>query len=126
MPRRNNPVLGTITCNECGGQATVHQTQRGKGRYLYTRCMECGPDQRTGAALQRRLWFGTDWRPEAEAVIPPNVDPDAAPAGEPQQAAAEPEPEPVNPGSEPGKPSGKGLIGLAIAGGLLLMGIVGS
>lgn len=119
MARRNNPVLGTIACNECGGQATVHQTQRGKGRYLYTRCTECGPDQKTGAAFQRRLWSGTDWRPDADPVPPPGLE------EEPRQAATpepdpEPVPEPEKPTSEPRKPGLGAVALLSGAVGLLI------
>lgn len=126
MTRRNNPVLGTIACNECGGQATVHQTQRGKGRYLYTRCTECGPDQKTGAAFQRRLWSGTDWRPDAEPVPPPGLEEQprqvdhpvsVKPTGEPDPLVA---PEPDKPTPEPRKPGLGAVALLSGAVGLLI------
>ncbi len=127
MPRRNNPVLGTIACNECGGQATVHQTQRGKGRYLYTRCTECGPDQKTGAQFQRRLWSGTDWRPDADPVPPPGLEeqprqeaspePVSEPTSEPEKSTSEPQ--------EPRKP-GLGAVALLSAGVGLLIAIARS
>ncbi len=118
MARRNNPVLGTIACNECGGQATVHQTQRGKGRYLYTRCTECGPDQKTGAQFQRRLWSGTDWRPDADPVPPPGLE------EQPRQAAVpEPDPEPTSEPkkstSEPEQPRKPGLGAVALLAGVI-------
>lgn len=66
-----NETLGTITCPDCGGLADVAQTKRGKGRYLYTRCPSCGPDQRAGAAVQTRLWLETDWRDGKKPLNPP-------------------------------------------------------
>jgi len=73
MAVKNNPVLGTIAC-DCGDTATVHQTSRGKGRFFYTRCPKCGVDQRTGPAVQKRLWEKTDWREGVEKVKPPGID----------------------------------------------------
>jgi ribosomal protein S27E len=73
MPVRNNPVLGVIECDSCGGEATVHQTARGKSRFLYTRCPACGADQRSGATVQTRLWNQTEWRDDANPIKPPNV-----------------------------------------------------
>ena len=71
MTVKNNPVLGNIKCNECQGQATVHAAKRGRGRFLYTRCTNCGTDQRTGAAFQTRIFGDTNWRDEV--VTPPNL-----------------------------------------------------
>lgn len=73
MARRDNPVLGTINCDGCGGTASVHQAKRGSGRFLYTRCGECGADQRTGKSVQTRLFNQTEWRTGADPVKPPNV-----------------------------------------------------
>ncbi len=99
MAKRNNPVLGEIKCEDCGGAATVHQTARGAGRYLYTRCGECGPDQRTGAAVQTRLWYQTTWRDGAPEAKPPNL-------REPKQEPEEPKTKPVEePNPEPSKPA---------------------
>lgn len=62
MTTVNNPVLGYIDCDGCSEKRiTVHQTQRGKGRYLYTRCPECKCDQRTSKKVQQRLWDKTEW-----------------------------------------------------------------
>lgn len=130
MPRRNNPVLGTIACNECGGQATVHQTQRGKGRYLYTRCTTCGPDQKTGAKFQRRLWSGTDWRPDADPVPPPGLEEQPRqvdhPVADPSQEL-DPlvKPEPEKTPTEPRKP-GLGAVALLSAGVGLIIAIARS
>lgn len=120
MARTNNPVLGTIQCRECGSQATVHQTQRGKGRFLYTRCPECNADQRTGKAFQARLWRDTDWRPGAEPVRPPCLDDDPEPVAEPGKMADEPEPVPEKRQPNPWV----GLSALA-AGALVFIGIFG-
>ena len=84
MAKRDNPVLGTIECDGCGGVASVHQTARGNGRFLYTRCGECGCDQRAGAAVQKRLWMNTEWRPDASPIKPPNV-PDEIEQKEPEK-----------------------------------------
>lgn len=73
MARENRPVLGTVECSGCGGVATVHQTARGAGRYLYTRCPDCGADQRTGAKVQSAWWRGAVWRDGAPDVPPPNL-----------------------------------------------------
>lgn len=56
-----NETLGTIECTECGASADVKQTKR-RGGHLYSVCPNCGPDQRTGEAVQSRLWRGTEWR----------------------------------------------------------------
>lgn len=71
MTVKNNPVLGEIKCTECQGQATVHAAKRGRGRFLYTRCANCGTDQRTGAEFQTRIFNATSWRDEV--VTPPNL-----------------------------------------------------
>lgn len=121
MPRRDNPVLGTITCNGCGGVASVHQTQRGKGRFLYTRCGECGADQRTGRAIQARLWNETEWREGAEKVRPPNVDEKSA--ENPVEITSEPEAEPVaepeaKKQSKPSKAGPLAVLGVVVLGAL--------
>ena len=66
-----NDVIGYIDCDDCGERATVHKTNRGKARYLYRRC-GCGCDQRTGSAVQSRLFHETKWLGDAPAP-PPNV-----------------------------------------------------
>jgi len=136
MALQNNPVLGSIQCPTCNQSATVHKTTRGKGRFLYSRCMECGPDQRTGKAVQRRLWEQTDWRdgmkPES---APPNLElDDWKPGRPPPGAEAKPQPEQPKkaqpeaekPQPEQAKPEAKtkrknrllpGLIGLLLVGG---------
>ena len=73
MATVNNPVIGTIGCQGCGGTATVHQTRRGKDRFHYTRCQDCGVDQRNGAKVQTRLFYHTDWRDGIVVDRPPNV-----------------------------------------------------
>lgn len=61
MSSNGNPVLGTVVCSGCGGQATVKQTKR-RGQYLYTQCVECGIDQRTGKAVQNQVWHNCEWK----------------------------------------------------------------
>ncbi len=82
MTVKNNPVLGTIACIECEDQATVHAAKRGSGRFLYTRCPNCGTDQKTGAKFQTRIFNGTQWR--GEVITPPNLIEQAQ--GEPEAA----------------------------------------
>lgn len=116
MAVKNNPVLGTVTCSGCGGMCSVHQTARGAGRYLYTRCGTCGPDQRTGPQVQTRLWRETEWRNGPPEVAPPNLLEPGRPGdyevpgqvGEPSpepepEPADEPEPEPAADGDDEGE-----------------------
>jgi len=119
MPRANNPTLGNIRC-ECGLMADVCQAKRGKGRFLYTRCADCGTDQRTGKVQQTRLYYASKWREGVEVVRPPNV-----PEQQPEEPApvqviepkAEPEPQPKKePDAEPKKNGNKGGWGLLVAG----------
>jgi len=67
----SNETIGSVSCEACGVSADVAQTKRGKGRYLYTRCPECGTDQRTGKAVQTRLWHSTVWREGKKPLSPP-------------------------------------------------------
>lgn len=63
----SNPVLGTMVCGGCGGQATVKQAKR-RGQYLYTQCLECGIDQRTGKAVQNEIWHSTEWKNDVDKM----------------------------------------------------------
>ncbi|AMO56620.1 hypothetical protein GZ77_03565 [Endozoicomonas montiporae] len=126
MPRTNNPTLGTIQCDACGGIADVCQAQRGKGRFLYTRCGECGTDQRTGKVIQSRLYLETNWRDGVEVMRPANVEEPTKGQVQPEpkpvvKSVVEPAPEPdttepkpvVEPAPEPNKePKGRGLFAL--------------
>lgn len=133
MTVKNNPVLGTVAC-DCGQDATVHQTSRGKGRFFYTRCTKCGVDQRTGPAVQKRLWEKTVWRDGVEKVKPPGVgDSDwsppapAAPAAEkkPDQAPKDrPKKSAPVPAENPAVGSvflGLGLVAAALATGWAML-----
>ena len=122
MARTNNPTLGTITCDACGGLVDVCQTQRGKGRLLYTRCASCGTDQRTGKAVQTKWYYQTKWREGVEVVRPANVEERTETTEqnlEPVQVlpVSEKTVEPVSePNEEPEtEPKGKGFFGLALA-----------
>lgn len=121
-----NPVLGTIDCSECGQMATVHQTARGKGKFLYTRCPECKADQRTGKAFQQRLWNETIWRGE-KPVAPSNVDDDWQPAA-PKTTESQPESEPKKAVQQPVKaPKSGGLLVLgigAVIGAVLYLKVI--
>jgi len=54
-----NDVLGYAPC-ECGKKKQVMQAKR-KGDHLYTRCDDCGLDQRTGGRVQQKIWNSTEW-----------------------------------------------------------------
>ena len=131
MATQNNDVLGYVKC-EAGNRASVHQTKRGKGRYLYTRCDCCGCDQRNGAVFQTRLFNSTEWigdKPEAppnyvagEPVVqPPEPSSDVVlpPIGEPEGDREEPKKEPVMKQEKVGhEPKGSSIF--LVVGGLLL------
>lgn len=136
MAVRNNPVLGTLECGDCQGTATVHRTKRGKGRYFYTRCPNCGPDQRPGKAVQERILAGVVWRdnaaevdPEVADLIAGNAEPDWRPGQPAEQEAVEPKPAPVSepkpePKPESRKPKAEPSGGYVLAG-IALLSIVG-
>lgn len=108
MAVKNNPVLGYVECDGCAGRASVHQTTRGAGRYLYTRCSACGVDQRTGAAVQSRLWWGCRWLDGVPETRPPGVtdEPESGPESGPKSG-----PEPGHePGNEPKASGGSGWL----------------
>ncbi len=137
MATQNRPVIGYIHCDDCGERGTVHQSARGKGRYLYKRC-GCGCDQRTGKAVQTRLYFGMDRVVPDEEIKrpmnvpeqqPDNLDKSTVPAvsDEPEEQPNEPEstetPQPEN------EPKGNGLAAFAVMGvgvGFLLKFMAGS
>lgn len=135
--RSDNPTLGTIPC-ECGRLADVKQRNGRQRRFLYIHCPDCGADQRTGKAVQSRIWFNTAWREGLKPSDPPkNVDdapaalmqtePETLPEPNRSEAetleefdpdAIEPEPEPK---PEQTRKGGKFLKGAAGAAGLLLI-----
>lgn len=139
MARVNNPVLGFCTCQQCGGQMTVHQMARSKaektgtGRFLYSRCPNCGADQRTGAAVQQYLWDHTSWDekrwPEGFALHhPPGVHAGDEPAAGDVIQSGDPEPVQVDePVAEPAEPVvGSGwrvLMGMAVFIALAAAGV---
>ena len=91
MPKLANPVqVGRMACVGCGNRIPVFINVRG---YFYTKCAECGTDQRNGKAVQTHIYLNTDWLDEAPP--PPRcVDPADL---EPSEPAHEPEPEPEKP-----------------------------
>jgi len=120
MSTRNNEVLGYTECSECNERATVHQTKRGKGRFLYTRCA-CGCDQRTGAAVQTRLYNNAEWLGDAPEPPPNLIKPKVQ---EPEkQPESEPKPQPKE---EPRTTEKKPLL-LALATGttIALLALLG-
>ncbi|MAY02912.1 MAG: hypothetical protein CMQ38_08055 [Gammaproteobacteria bacterium] len=46
---------------------------RRKGAHLYSRCDDCGLDQRTGARVQEYYWQNTQWK-NGPPVIPSNIE----------------------------------------------------
>ena len=130
MATQNNAVLGYIKC-EAGGRATVHRTNRGQARYLYTRCDCCGCDQRTGAAVQTRLYNGTEWLNGAPDAPPNLITTEKQPQKAVVQPENEPQPQPKKEEWEPEKitapePKGNGGLGLVavLGGGLAFMGFI--
>jgi hypothetical protein len=121
MAVKNNPVLGTIPCRECKGEATVHQAARGGGRFLYTRCPECKADQRTGAAFQTRLFKETQWRDGVKPLKPSNVK-EGSMDWSPNQGPAKVSEEVGQTGGEPIKTGGGGagvVVGVLVFGSVL-------
>lgn len=133
MARVNNPTLGTIACSDCGDSADVRRTSRGKARYLYTCCPRCGTDQRTGKAVQTRLWFGTEWRQGLKPVeAPPNValavqsEPETVPESISTESNQDDDFDPTQPDVEPVSPvqpaKKKSFVGAVMGfGGLVLL-----
>ena len=97
---------------------------RRKGAHLYTRCDDCGIDQRTGAAVQNRLFYGADWV-DGAPPIPVNAgeppgDAVADDLGEPITEAVTEPPTEAKP-----KPNRKKRGGLGwLLAGLGLIGVV--
>lgn len=74
MSGTGNEKLGVIDCETCGKECGVYQAKR-KGAHLYTRCSGgCGLDQRNGAIVQSRLFFGSRWLEGARVSQPSNAD----------------------------------------------------
>ena len=131
MTVRNNEVLGYIQCVDCDDRATVHKTKRGKSRYFYTRCA-CGCDQRTGKAVQTKIYENTEWLGETpepppgyqpkvvEATEQPAQEPKKQPKVEPE---SQPELQPKTTEEQPAKPLVLGLVGLAAAVALATIGV---
>lgn len=142
-----NDVIGHYRC-ALGAPAEVLQTRR-RGARFYLRCDCCGLDQRTGAAIQTRIWREAKFLPAVTVTKPSNVLPDGAPlegaaAPDPQPPAAAtieappaPAPVPIDEGEEfdpaadmppaPAAPAAAGgLVGtLMAAGALVLSGLGG-
>lgn len=66
-----NDELGRIAC-DCGKVASVYQAKR-KGAHLYSRCPNCGLDQRTGKRVQEKLYWLTDWNEGRKPPMPEGV-----------------------------------------------------
>ena len=82
-------VVGHIECSGCGGEAAVFQNVKS---YLYTRCGNCGCDQRNGRKVQERLYWTMQKLDGAALERPANI-------GEtkPDWLVSEPEPKPHEP-----------------------------
>lgn len=120
----SNPVLGTVVCSGCGGQATVKQTKR-RGQYLYSQCVECGIDQRTGKQVQNALWHGMEWKPDTDKMShrPANVTDDFNQAAESETVLVDDwQPEELEEETvKPVKSSGSGRALLAVS--FLIVGL---
>ena len=93
MPRKANPTLvGRMPCPGCESRIPVYINVRG---YFYTKCAECGTDQRNGKAIQTHIYLNTDWI-DGPPDPPRCVDPaDLVPAApEPEETPSDPDPEP--------------------------------
>lgn len=95
MARQDRPVVGTMQCETCNSQATLHETARGTRKaLLYVRCPECGCDQRTGAKIQAHWRQTMTARPGYEHLTEPKPEPVEQPE-EPQRRAVPEKPEPT-------------------------------
>ena len=98
MPRKQGAVaVGRMTCPGCGDRIPVFQNVKD---YLYTRCANCGCDQRNGEAVQVAMWSAMEAIEGAEIRRPRNV-PESVPMGAGLVAPKEAEPAAVPVGAEP-------------------------
>lgn len=127
MPKKINPdLVGCLDCG-CGSEMPVYQAS---SSYLYTRCPQCGVDQRNGPRVQAERWF-TMRRIEGAGTRPKNVPeqvpdwlrpgPQAVQTGEQEvePATAEPkveEPKGESAGEGDADSGGGGLFWLLLAG----------
>ena len=51
--KSNNPDLGAIECDACGGFAAIRRQKNGR-KLLYLHCKNCGMDKRSGEKLQAK------------------------------------------------------------------------
>lgn len=122
----SNPVLGTVECSGCGGQATVKQTKR-RGNYLYSQCIECGIDQRTGKQVQNALWHGADWKGGIDKMQhrPANVTDEWLAAQEPvSDWVPEEEQEPVNVPVKSGSGRALLVVGFLVVGVTTILRVI--
>ncbi|WP_062270208.1 hypothetical protein [Endozoicomonas arenosclerae] len=92
MPRANNPTIGKVKCQTCGGLASVKQNA---ASFLYTCCFgegtqNCGINQQKGAAVQGYIWSNAEWIDGEPETRPHNL-----PADEPKPPVVV-EPSPVS------------------------------
>ncbi len=137
-----NDELGRIKC-DCGKVASVYQAKR-KGAHLYSRCPDCGLDQRTGKRVQERLYWLTDWNGGKPPTKPEGVgesrpewlddqskpEPESKPKPEPEKPVAvtdwEPEkPEAVRSARSAELTENKPNGGLKVLAGVLLFALMG-
>jgi hypothetical protein len=128
----SNEILGYAPCAEsgCEQQAAILQARR-KGAHLYTRCPDCGIDQRTGKQRQLNIWRAAAWKGEPPTpptciegelvagekpkIKPTAVQSDWSPELEEQQRQAQPQTE--------SQPKAGPKWGPVLAGGGLLVGL---
>lgn len=115
MPAKHNAQqVGLIRCDGCGGEAAVYQAS---SSFLYTRCGECGCDQRNGKRVQTVRWWTFEPFPDAQVTRPKNVDEDR-----PEWLAGEGQ-EKITQSGKPETPAKKGapwglfaLVGVGVFG----------
>lgn len=129
MPRKANPVqVGRTQCPTCDARIPVFVNVRG---YFYTKCAECGTDQRNGAPVQTRLYYETDWlaeppaRPRNVPETPPAAGEDPAPATEqPTRSAQHKDVPPTGDDPQPAaEKTGLRFLGVVAAIGLACIGL---
>lgn len=117
MPaKKNAQQVGNIECPECSANAAVFQNVKS---YLYTRCPNCGCDQRNGKQVQERIYWNMRPIPDAPLTAPINVDENNPPEDNGKCLEQQEKEQPQQPTKQ--KNEG-GIIGLIIIAGALGLG----
>ncbi|AYM04226.1 hypothetical protein D8911_14580 (plasmid) [Levilactobacillus brevis] len=125
-----NEIIGYMPCTGagCDQRAAIMQATR-KGAHLYTRCTDCGLDQRTGKRVQLAIWRAATWKGEPPTP-PANIEGELV-AGEkpkPKPTAIEPDWSPEQETAKPAaaqeaEPNRKPGAGVFLAGAGLVAGL---